>query len=234
MFDYTEASHSNHRDAGRNPTSRMEVVAFETINNETFITHYDVKIADANGARNESYEIYNPKVINPTTLVDKLNLKQSGLIDPRVLVDSGNTLIWQYTPNPEQCLYYKYRDKTFAKPIKWCNFIFKLQGNELSVFAVQHKSRPTEKTRLYFAPLPNVYSSGNICLGSCSLPRNKDIDAISECYFESVKTHLNNRKLLRGHKEVSDTQFFNWIKSKTTTPIRVSELKLFGTLKDIL
>ncbi|PSU31663.1 hypothetical protein [Photobacterium lutimaris] len=234
MFDYTEASQSNHRDAGRNPMSSMEVVAFETINSETYITHYDVKATVAYGSNKESYEIHNPKVINPSTLVEKLNLKQSGLIDPRVLVDSGNTLIWQYTPSPDQCLYYKYRNKTFAKPIKWCNFIFKLQGNGLSVFAVQHKSRPTEKTRLYFAPLPNVYSSGIICLGSCSLPRNKDIDVISECYFDSVKTHLNNRKLLRDHKEVSDTQFLNWIKTKTTSPIRVSELKPFGTLKDIL
>lgn len=186
-------------------------------------------------------EISLPVTINPVELIEALSTAttlnsntQSELIDPRILVKTANKLVWHYTPKATQRLYYSHANKKINAPIMWCNFVFMLQGKQLSVAAVQHKTRPNANTRLYHAPLPNVYQSGKICLGNCTMPDTLDIDALSETYFDSVKTHLNFKGQLRANKETSQSQYYEYIKSKINQPIRVSELTPFGSLQTFI
>lgn len=132
-------------------------------------------------------------------------------------------------------MYLKSNGQSLALKIKWPNLLFARKGKALFVAVLQHKTRPTNKTRLYLAPLPNVYANHNICLGSVSLPDNNDIDEISMAYIESTKTHLSNSDFWRKGG-LTIERYVQWIKQKadSKTPISVSELKYSGTVSEFI
>lgn len=186
-------------------------------------------------------EIGQGHVIDPNQFIETLREAQNtddsdgvDLIDRRLLVKNSKHMVWMYTPNPDQPFYYHHQNKRLAKPIHWPTFVFKRTGQSLSVCVLQHKTRPSLNTRVYHAPLPNVYKSGSICLGGCVLPLTDDIDAITEEYLNSVKTHLNFDGGFRGVDAMTDKQYFQYIQRKTKEKIKVSELTPFGTLKDFI
>lgn len=229
MFSFSQTSDSTIDPKGN---SSRTLFLLEQFGNDGFISQMSIS---------NNNEIGTPVTINPTELIEALSTAttltantQSELIDPRILVKTANKLVWHYTPKATQRLYYSHGNQKINAPIKWCNFVFMLQGKQLSVAAVQHKTRPNAKTRLYHAPLPNVYQSGKICLGSCTMPDTLDIDVLSETYFDSVKTHLNFKGQFRAHKNTSQQQYYQYIKTKVNNPIRVSELNPLGTLADFI
>lgn len=219
---------SNYEAVGERKANRKEALILETYQNETFITCYDIDHKD---------NPVNPRVVSPEAVLEKLSADrvcETDIIDSRILVNTKSKLVWHYTPSPKQPLYYRYNNHSMATPIQWCSFVLKRQGQGLSIAVVRSKQRPTLSTRLYRAPLPNVYQSGQICLGSCVLPDTVNVDAISEEYLNSAKTHLIYKSPLRGQETLSDTELFTWLQSKITAPIRVSELAPFGTLADFI
>lgn len=129
---------------------------------------------------------------------------------------------------------YQHKGSSFAAPIQWCNFVFKLQDGALSVVVSRGKSRINGNTKLYHAPLPNVYESAKICLGSCTIPNSTDIDQISEAYFNSTKTHFNCNKSFRSKKQKTPKEYAQWLKTKVKSSIKVSELTSFGTLNQFI
>ncbi|WP_439438041.1 hypothetical protein [Salinivibrio costicola] len=186
-------------------------------------------------------EIGEAHVIDPNQFIETLreaqnidNSESVGLIDQRLLVKNSKHMVWMYTPTPDQPFYYRHMNKRLATPINWPTLVFKRTGQSLSVCVLQHKTRPSLNTRVYHAPLPNVYKSGSICLGGCVLPMTDDIDAITEEYLNSVKTHLNFDGGFRGVDAMTDKQYFQYIQRKTKEKIKVSELTPFGTLKDFI
>lgn len=47
--------------------------------------------------------------------------------------------------------------------------LYRLINGKLWVYALDSEDRPTEKTKLYRAPFFNIYSDGNVCLGSANV-----------------------------------------------------------------
>jgi len=74
--------------------------------------------------------------------------------------------------------------------------VFSLKGKELSVFAVK-TNNPNGDTLLYKAPFHNVYSGGNICMGSAKAKKSNDVIKIMKNYekafFGSKFTHLHSQ-----------------------------------------
>ncbi len=206
-------------------TPHRELYLLESMGTQSYLSVFDV-----NGK-----QVSNERTINPEELIAKLQCTDSDAwIDSRILISTPRKLVWHYTPEPDQNFYYNHGSNRIISPIKWCSFVFKRVGKNLSVVALQHKTRPKPTTRVYHAPLGNVYASSAICLGTVQLPNTNDIDEISKAYFESVKTHINNTAFLRGIENLTNLDYFNWINEKRTRPIRVSELKPFGTVQDFI
>ncbi|MFA0698170.1 hypothetical protein, partial [Vibrio sp. 10N.222.49.C9] len=91
--------------------------------------------------------------------------------------------------------------------INWNHLVFCYDKSttSLCVAVTQHAKRCTATTRLYFAPLPNVWQNTSICLGSVNLPKTEDIDEIAKAYINSTKTHLNHTGMFRD-SQVSNTE----------------------------
>ncbi|WP_428774871.1 hypothetical protein [Vibrio sp.] len=193
---------------------------------ETFVSSIPLK----NG------QIGTPIVIDPQELIEKLTTQDNTveLIDDRILVKTASKLVWTYQPAATQPLYYRHNKHSFTKPIKWPKLIFKLENGRLAVCVAPNRKRPSLSDTVYHAPLPNVYESGNICLGSCSLPVTNNIDQIAETYLNSTKTHLNFSGALRAHKKLSQSQYFKWMKTKHTDRIKLSELAPIGSLNKFI
>lgn len=77
---------------------------------------------------------------------------------------------------------------------------------KLAVAALKTNGRVSAKTKLYQAPLMNVYANGNVCTGSATLPDECGIDQIrawESVMFDSAFSHVNNPStlFLDGDKE---------------------------------
>ncbi|MDO9139902.1 MAG: PRTRC system protein B [Methylococcales bacterium] len=73
------------------------------------------------------------------------------------------------------------------------------RNGKLAVAALKNKGRVNGKTRLYHAPLMNVYANGNVCTGSATLPDEYGIDQIKAweaVMFDSAFSHVNNPSTL--------------------------------------
>lgn len=76
----------------------------------------------------------------------------------------------------------------------------------LTVFAVASARRPTAKTKLYQAPLFNVYENGNVCMGTINIKIKQSasveafIAAWEDYIFNSYFSHLvQNHNPVKGN-----------------------------------
>ena len=73
------------------------------------------------------------------------------------------------------------------------------RNGKLAVAALKTNGRVSAKTRLYQAPLMNVYANGNVCTGSATLPNECGIEQIrawESVMFDSAFSHVNNPSTL--------------------------------------
>ncbi|MBD0788227.1 hypothetical protein HUO09_17870 [Vibrio sp. Y2-5] len=214
-----------------------QIFIVESINSNKFVTQY----TETNGKLSTGSILNAEQFIDAVAQLKKENNAsgasrcKANIIDPRILVDDIKKLVWTYTPEPDQILYYSHGSHGFVGKIHWPTFIFKRMGSRLFIGVIQSKNkRPTADTRVYYAPLPNISNMGSICLGSARLPKNNDIDAISKAYLDSTKTHFGHTAFFRNKKVPSAAQYANWLKSKEKEPVRVSELAVMGTVSDFI
>lgn len=68
----------------------------------------------------------------------------------------------------------------------------------LTVFALANNNRPTENTRLFYAPFFNVYENGNVCMGTVdvNIQNSNSLEEFTkkweEYFFNSYFSHLMN------------------------------------------
>lgn len=88
-------------------------------------------------------------------------------------------------------------------------FISSKWNNRLIVLAYAGKRRPTQATKLYHAPLCNVYCNGSVCLGSASIPLfdKGTSEFMSQTehgfLFDSSFTHVNQPKTFRSKAPIT-------------------------------
>lgn len=132
-----------------------------------------------------------------TAEIDKIYCK--GFLPKNLLYQGKNNL------NVELIWYVKssWQTLSFSKSLgikngimKVPTLIFKLKGSELFVFAIKSDS-PKESSLLYQAPFHNVFSGGNICMGSAKVVKSNEINEImrnyEKAFFQSKFTHLQHQ-----------------------------------------
>lgn len=85
--------------------------------------------------------------------------------------------------------------------VKWPHLVFIASEQNLRVFAVLGNKRPTPETKLYHAPLMNIFSDGRLCFGSAVRPDRITVDSIPEwsaAIFDSRFSHVNHQRTIKG------------------------------------
>lgn len=221
-----------------------QIFILEKTSGRTFITEYKsnetgigagrvLKLEEFTDSVNTALEDQYSK-INKNNKINKKN--DLGLLDERIILMKHNKLVWKYTPKPSQFLYLKYGSSGYVGKFNWPTLVFKLENRTLSVAVLRSsKNRPTSDTRIYHAPLPNIYVNGNICLGTALLPKGNDIDEISEAYLNSTKTNFLKGMTCFRNKEIkSMSHYLKWVKEKAHDKIKVSELAPMGTITSFI
>ena len=84
------------------------------------------------------------------------------------------------------------------------NLVFKSNGKNISVFAIKRKDilNLSPETKLYHAPLFNIFNSGEVCMGNVKIKKyesiTKMINAVESAFFKSKFTHSNHNSLTKN------------------------------------
>jgi len=86
------------------------------------------------------------------------------------------------------------KQKAYAVEIPLPGLVFFVCAGRFYVFAVKGSQRPTRSTDLYFAPLMNVWDTGQICTGNVKLPAERTSASTKgweKAFLGSRFTHFN-------------------------------------------
>ena len=136
-----------------------------------------------------------------------------------LLVDTPATLVW-YAKRKLQRMWFRVGSKPISFLVEWPPLLFQLSkdSRSLRVFALGSDQRPSERTRLYHAPLMNISDNGLLCQGTAKLPGELSVASIAECestVYDSQFTHTNHDHTLKGG--ASDTQHVRYWRSKASS-----------------
>lgn len=128
------------------------------------------------------------------------NIPQSTGILPRDVISmgryDGHDLIIKYVKPKRRNLVVTDAGVTTTRSIVTPPLVWSGSGTRYRLYALNTTRWPTEHTRLYHAPFPNVYPNGTICwgtTGSALVANNTTIDTMLARFFESMfASHLDN------------------------------------------
>jgi PRTRC genetic system protein B len=152
-------------------------------------------------------------------------------IDPNILAMGAGRMVW-FTPPGRRAMFFKkssHNPETMnGRGILPCpGLVWMSTSRALHVYAVKGADRPKPSTRLYQAPFFNVWSRGQVCIGSASLPadeRKHDTLAWEKTFFGSRFTHPNFTepdRLVRGIEAITF-----WKKMLARPPAKFPEARL--------
>jgi PRTRC genetic system protein B len=101
--------------------------------------------------------------------------------------------------------------------VPWPTLVYVASKNSLHIAAVKVKSRPKPRSRLYHAPLMNIYDTTSVCTGSIELPSDTTVDSLPQwqkVIEQTFFTHTNHRRtLVSREKEVTDDELYGFWQS---------------------
>lgn len=176
-------------------------------------------------------------------LVANRSAPVKGLLPINVLGQSSNYLCW-YVPGSIRPMWFLGRNKQAVRyTVPWPNLIFKVNEGALSVASYKGCQRPKSGTRLYHAPIGNVYNDARVCTGNATIPSVCGVESMSDwesVIFDTMFTHVNHENTLvkpipstRGKGSVSSGEHLKfWKKLVKATHFPNESLVSFGkTLK---
>lgn len=113
-------------------------------------------------------------------------------------------LIWYAHPK-QRMLYFDTKTGIPSGKYPLPKLIFKLEGNALKVFALNRKESLSDDTALYHAPLLNIGTQGNVCMGNASMDYDgfeyyEDVmEFVEQQFFRSVFTETHHNQLVNGN-----------------------------------
>lgn len=116
------------------------------------------------------------------------------IIPPTLLYRDGGTMLW-WAPPAVRPMHLRRDGKLTTIRTLWPNLVLMVRARTLFVAALAGSERPTATTKLYHAPLANIFSDGSMCTGDVKLPVEEtlaDIPAWEAALFGSAFTHANH------------------------------------------
>lgn len=224
------------------PHSALVIYKSKGMGQKTYVEHFDM---DENGNPINAHPLTTKEAerlsqsLNTRKLLNNACFVPTGLLPTTVLSvnPSGQgKVIWCSKPQKVSLFFIE----KLGIPNGMANLpslLWKATKNELSVFALKGKRRPTLKTKLYYAPFFNIYESGSICMGTVNIKvaRASSLGEFMQqwesYFFNSYFSHL-----LDDYNPVKGNIIGLWKDIiATDKPFPTEELKPNNrTLKDIL
>lgn len=150
---------------------------------------------------------------NLAQLVDILkqqsNRRTRQLLPENVILTGHDEIAW-WVPGYTKPMWFQIDNRTICIKVPWPPLLFHAKSGSLSVAALADAQRPGAKTKLYHAPIMNVYAHGGVCLGSAPRPESSDVVSMpgwEDAVFKTLFTHTNHKRTLRvGKTDVSNTK----------------------------
>jgi PRTRC genetic system protein B len=118
----------------------------------------------------------------------------AGEIMPEGMIMANEKVCAWFRPARQRFMHVAIGGERRAVNVRWPNLVMAHANGELFLAATDSKSHPDGLTKLYRAPLGNVYASTKVCLGNARVPRENGISAIEgwdKVVFDSAFTHTN-------------------------------------------
>lgn len=152
-------------------------------------------------------------------------------LPPNLLAASKSVLCWHEPPKVRPMWFI---EAGASVTVKWPHLVFIANESGLRVYAVSGNKRPTPDTKLYHAPLMNIYSDGWLCFGSASRPDSLAVDSIPEwnaAIFDSRFSHVNHDRTIKGAPTSAEhARWWRNRKGLTLAP-KASDMVLIKKLK---
>lgn len=193
------------------------------------------------------------RVISTNTIATKVaglihQKPNPDLIPDHVLMENESTLMW-YAKRRIAPMWFRVGQKPIAYVVEWPPLLFvidRYQGS-MRVFGLANNSRPNVNTRLYHAPLMNIYKHAGVCQGTAHLPSELTVRTIPQCeatIYQSQFTHVGHTNTIKRtankvkDKNASHLAFWRSRKVKKGKPVQrvtTKEMVFSGKrLSDIL
>lgn len=156
--------------------------------------------------KDAEYPVDPKDIVNALSQVD-VTVLDSGMIPPDVIYvrEKGtHRFVASYRPPQITGIWLDGSDEALRVPLPGLVMIRHTMNGRISghnVVAVQE--RPTARTKVYVAPLPNV--SGNVCWGNVAIPINtSNYNDLSEDWAQFFGTRFGNHSVSRKCKSHED------------------------------
>lgn len=159
------------------------------------------------------------------------------LLPGNVLIYTDQRLVW-FSKSCYRMMYFRQHRTHFN--VWWPALLWMVEksSRELYVFALASHQRPGPKTRLYHAPLMNVYEQGVLCQGTAPLPERLALDTIPEIEATLFDSNFTDVKVdFPGHLYwESNNAHIKWWRQKSNdkVKVKVSELTFYRRLGELL
>lgn len=187
------------------PTSALVFYQTDERNRDTYVEHFDM---DKNGNPINAHPLTEreAKVLAKALIINTKNEKCQDFLKPKGILP---THILHINPNENSCVIWytkaMKRQLYFVENLEIPNGIAEVPAmiwyankRSLTVFALDKDRRPTEKTKLYYAPFFNVYENGKVCMGTVdvNIKKSASVEEFTESwenyFFKSYFSHLMN------------------------------------------
>lgn len=148
------------------------------------------------------------------------NLKQTSLdfLPSNILAISARSIVW-HVPAKVAPMYFQIKGKSTRLMVPWPHLVFKVTERVLSVAAVSVKGRPGPGSRLFHAPLMNIWHDSRVCTGSATAPTGWMVEHCrgwENIIYKTNFSHVNHDRTLLLHggekKAVSNSQHLSFWK----------------------
>jgi PRTRC genetic system protein B len=139
----------------------------------------------------------------------------SSWIPENLLLKDARNIVW-FVPAKKRLMYFNLNSKQYSYEVIWPSLVFHATPNDkLFITAYAGTSRPSKKTRLYHAPLWNIYAGTDLCVGSGDIPTAFNYSSMKtweDSVFNTNFSHSNHINYLR-----INTNYLSLIKNKSRT-----------------
>ncbi|WP_347990298.1 PRTRC system protein B [Methylomonas sp. AM2-LC] len=136
-------------------------------------------------------------------LIDLLDKKHmdNDFISPNIISMSSRHIAWTIAGKVRPMIFrLRGENKTFKINVPWPNMLVVARSSgQVAIAAIGNNRRPNANTKVYRAPLMNIYDDGRVCVGSAAIPDGVTQNHISEwesIIFDTAFSHINNQKTL--------------------------------------
>lgn len=145
---------------------------------------------------------------------------------------NSSQMVW-YVPSRKRPMHFRSNGKVMHIDVIWPSLVFRFSASgTLSVAAYAGKGAPKPSTKLYHAPLWNIYANTRLCAGSAETTNIIGVEAMpiwEAAIFDTLFSHSNHSLVIKpkgSQKAVSDASYLRFMrqKAKRNEIIKASEM----------